>query len=142
MKLRIRARIPLFFQNSIICEESQSAEVLWDVSYFLDNISKLHNKVSSLASWDRVHFHQADFQALFELYLHSLHSLYEQTSHCNLRCNTRYYRCLILNLQVLARSSPTDKFTLVKLLKQTGEVVAVTGDGEKIFILLPLLKPS
>ena len=32
--------------------------------------------------------------------------------------------------QVLARSSPTDKFTLVKLLKETGEVVAVTGDGE------------
>jgi len=31
---------------------------------------------------------------------------------------------------VLARSSPTDKFTLVKLLKETGEVVAVTGDGK------------
>ena len=31
--------------------------------------------------------------------------------------------------QVLARSSPTDKFMLVKLLKKSGEVVAVTGDG-------------
>ena len=32
-------------------------------------------------------------------------------------------------LQVLARSSPQDKFTLVSLLKKQGEVVAVTGDG-------------
>jgi len=32
-------------------------------------------------------------------------------------------------LQVLARSSPTDKHTLVSRLKQLGEVVAVTGDG-------------
>ena len=32
-------------------------------------------------------------------------------------------------LQVLARSSPNDKFDLVKLLKKQGEVVAVTGDG-------------
>ena len=32
-------------------------------------------------------------------------------------------------LQVLARSSPEDKLTLVSLLKQHGEVVAVTGDG-------------
>jgi len=32
-------------------------------------------------------------------------------------------------LQVMARSSPTDKYNLVKLLKKTGEVVAVTGDG-------------
>lgn len=31
--------------------------------------------------------------------------------------------------QVLARSSPEDKLTLVKLLKKSGEVVAVTGDG-------------
>ena len=30
-------------------------------------------------------------------------------------------------LQVLARSSPTDKYMLVKLLKKQGEVVAVTG---------------
>jgi hypothetical protein len=29
--------------------------------------------------------------------------------------------------QVLARSSPEDKLTLVSLLKQEGEVVAVTG---------------
>lgn len=32
-------------------------------------------------------------------------------------------------LQVLARSSPTDKHTLVSLLRQQEEVVAVTGDG-------------
>ena len=31
--------------------------------------------------------------------------------------------------QVLARSSPADKFKLVHLLKEMGEVVAVTGDG-------------
>jgi magnesium-transporting ATPase (P-type) len=31
--------------------------------------------------------------------------------------------------QVLARSSPEDKLTLVSLLKKEGEVVAVTGDG-------------
>lgn len=31
--------------------------------------------------------------------------------------------------QVLARSSPNDKYDLVKLLKKNGEVVAVTGDG-------------
>jgi hypothetical protein len=30
---------------------------------------------------------------------------------------------------VLARSSPTDKHTLVQLLRKLGEVVAVTGDG-------------
>ncbi len=32
-------------------------------------------------------------------------------------------------LQVLARSSPTDKHTLVNALKAQGHVVAVTGDG-------------
>jgi len=32
-------------------------------------------------------------------------------------------------LRVLARSSPSDKLRLVKLLKELGEVVAVTGDG-------------
>jgi magnesium-transporting ATPase (P-type) len=31
--------------------------------------------------------------------------------------------------QVLARSSPEDKLTLVSLLKKEGDVVAVTGDG-------------
>lgn len=35
----------------------------------------------------------------------------------------------IPQLQVLARSSPADKFQLVKALKKLGEVVAVTGDG-------------
>eukprot|EP00210_Caulerpa_lentillifera_P000082 g78.t1 len=33
------------------------------------------------------------------------------------------------HLQVLARSSPSDKHTLVTLLRSEGEVVAVTGDG-------------
>lgn len=32
-------------------------------------------------------------------------------------------------VQVLARSSPQDKYILVKLLKKLGEIVAVTGDG-------------
>lgn len=32
-------------------------------------------------------------------------------------------------MQVLARSSPTDKHTLVNMLREMGEVVAVTGDG-------------
>ncbi|KAI9009873.1 hypothetical protein BC832DRAFT_518476, partial [Gaertneriomyces semiglobifer] len=36
---------------------------------------------------------------------------------------------VIPRLQVLARSSPGDKHTLVNLLKRLGEVVAVTGDG-------------
>ncbi|KAL6781722.1 FAP10B [Auxenochlorella protothecoides x Auxenochlorella symbiontica] len=36
---------------------------------------------------------------------------------------------LLPRLQVLARSSPTDKHTLVRTLKRLGEVVAVTGDG-------------
>jgi len=35
----------------------------------------------------------------------------------------------IQTLQVLARCSPQDKFTLVQRLKEMGEVVAVTGDG-------------
>jgi len=42
----------------------------------------------------------------------------------------------VAHLQVLARSSPTDKFTLVQLLRKQGEVVAVTGDGE-LLIYLP-----
>ncbi|GMH44859.1 hypothetical protein BSKO_12811 [Bryopsis sp. KO-2023] len=36
---------------------------------------------------------------------------------------------ILPRLQVLARSSPTDKHTLVHLLREMGEVVAVTGDG-------------
>lgn len=38
-------------------------------------------------------------------------------------------QALIPRLQVLARSSPTDKQLLVEMLKNSGEVVAVTGDG-------------
>lgn len=38
-------------------------------------------------------------------------------------------RAIIPNLQVLARSSPSDKFILVSLLREMDEVVAVTGDG-------------
>lgn len=36
---------------------------------------------------------------------------------------------LLPNLQVLARSSPTDKYNLVKRLRKNGQIVAVTGDG-------------
>ncbi len=36
---------------------------------------------------------------------------------------------LLPRLRVLARSSPEDKLTLVRLLKTQGHVVAVTGDG-------------
>lgn len=36
---------------------------------------------------------------------------------------------LLPKLRVLARSSPEDKLTLVQMLKQQGDVVAVTGDG-------------
>ncbi|RKO94361.1 hypothetical protein BDK51DRAFT_40529 [Blyttiomyces helicus] len=36
---------------------------------------------------------------------------------------------ILPRLQVLARSSPSDKHTLVSLLRKLGEVVAVTGDG-------------
>ena len=32
-------------------------------------------------------------------------------------------------MQVLARSSPTDKYRLVSLLQSLQEIVAVTGDG-------------
>jgi P-type Ca2+ transporter type 2C len=35
----------------------------------------------------------------------------------------------VARAQVLARSSPTDKHTLVNMLREMGEVVAVTGDG-------------
>jgi Ca2+-transporting ATPase len=36
---------------------------------------------------------------------------------------------LLPRLQVMARSSPQDKYRLVKRLRELGEVVAVTGDG-------------
>lgn len=38
-------------------------------------------------------------------------------------------KAMIPRLRVLARSSPSDKHILVGLLKEAGEVVAVTGDG-------------
>lgn len=38
-------------------------------------------------------------------------------------------RKLLPNLQVLARSSPDDKYILVSELKKCGDIVAVTGDG-------------
>lgn len=38
---------------------------------------------------------------------------------------------LLPHLEVLARSSPEDKYKLVKRLRELGEVVAVTGDGTK-----------
>jgi P-type Ca2+ transporter type 2C len=37
---------------------------------------------------------------------------------------------ILPRLQVLARSTPTDKFILVNRLRALGEVVAVTGDGK------------
>jgi magnesium-transporting ATPase (P-type) len=39
-----------------------------------------------------------------------------------------YSECT-MGLQVLARSSPQDKYLLVQLLKKRGDIVAVTGDG-------------
>lgn len=36
---------------------------------------------------------------------------------------------ILPRLQVMARSSPTDKYTLVTRLRHNGEVVSVTGDG-------------
>jgi Ca2+-transporting ATPase len=36
---------------------------------------------------------------------------------------------ILPNLQILARSSPTDKHLLVNTLKEMGQIVAVTGDG-------------
>ncbi|KAI9012260.1 hypothetical protein DFJ74DRAFT_771667 [Hyaloraphidium curvatum] len=38
-------------------------------------------------------------------------------------------RAILPSMRVLARSSPTDKFILVSLLRSMGETVAVTGDG-------------
>lgn len=43
--------------------------------------------------------------------------------------NPEEIRKLIPSLQVMARSSPSDKHTLVRELRALGEVVAVTGDG-------------
>lgn len=45
------------------------------------------------------------------------------------RMSKHEQRSIIPKLQVLARSSPDDKKTLVKRLKEMGETVAVTGDG-------------
>ncbi|GAX73955.1 hypothetical protein CEUSTIGMA_g1405.t1 [Chlamydomonas eustigma] len=43
--------------------------------------------------------------------------------------NRRDLIFMLPNIRVLARSSPADKLELVRLLKEQGEVVAVTGDG-------------
>lgn len=43
--------------------------------------------------------------------------------------NKKEFKKIAANLRVLARSSPTDKYTLVRGLQELGEVVAVTGDG-------------
>ena len=45
------------------------------------------------------------------------------------RKNDDELKKLVPNLQVLARSSPEDKRILVRILKELGETVAVTGDG-------------
>jgi Ca2+ transporting ATPase len=39
------------------------------------------------------------------------------------------FKKIVKNLDVLARSRPEDKYTLVTGLKELGNVVAVTGDG-------------
>ncbi|KAI5066196.1 hypothetical protein GOP47_0018820 [Adiantum capillus-veneris] len=39
------------------------------------------------------------------------------------------HKCQVAGIMVMARSSPTDKHTLVKRLLEMGDVVAVTGDG-------------
>ncbi|KAI5076551.1 hypothetical protein GOP47_0008616 [Adiantum capillus-veneris] len=39
------------------------------------------------------------------------------------------HKCQIAGIKVMARSSPTDKHTLVKRLLEMGDVVAATGDG-------------
>ena len=39
---------------------------------------------------------------------------------------------MLPKLQVLARSSPSDKLILVRLLKKQGEVVAVTGSSPEL----------
>lgn len=43
--------------------------------------------------------------------------------------NMRKFREIKNELRVLARSTPADKYVLVRGLKRTGEIVAVTGDG-------------
>ena len=43
--------------------------------------------------------------------------------------NLSVFRKIITSLRVLARSRPEDKYLLVTGLKQTGNIVAVTGDG-------------
>lgn len=43
--------------------------------------------------------------------------------------NADQFESIISRLDVLARSRPEDKYTLVTGLKQLGHVVAVTGDG-------------
>jgi Ca2+ transporting ATPase len=43
--------------------------------------------------------------------------------------NIEAFAKIIVNLDILARSRPQDKYALVTGLKQLGSVVAVTGDG-------------
>lgn len=43
--------------------------------------------------------------------------------------NVKLFKDIAANLQVLARSTPEDKYILVTGLKEIGHVVAVTGDG-------------
>ena len=50
-------------------------------------------------------------------------------SKCVFGCTCRRANLFEPTAQVLARSSPTDKYVLVKTLRSMGEVVAVTGDG-------------
>lgn len=43
--------------------------------------------------------------------------------------NLENFKNVALNLRVLARSSPDDKYLMATGLKQLGNVVAMTGDG-------------
>ena len=43
--------------------------------------------------------------------------------------NVKKFKDIKKKLRVLARSSPEDKFLLVTGMQETGEVIAVTGDG-------------
>eukprot|EP01015_Nassula_variabilis_P004379 TRINITY_DN1304_c0_g2_i3.p1 TRINITY_DN1304_c0_g2~~TRINITY_DN1304_c0_g2_i3.p1 ORF type:complete len:855 (+),score=88.54 TRINITY_DN1304_c0_g2_i3:66-2630(+) len=43
--------------------------------------------------------------------------------------NIKNFEAIVDQIKIIARASPSDKFLLVKTLKQIGKVVAVTGDG-------------
>lgn len=55
---------------------------------------------------------------------------YERTAEGKDRIvNVHQFKTIVKYLRVMARSSPTDKYTLVTGLRNMGHIVAVTGDG-------------